>query len=238
MAVYQFAAPDTAIPVLSIRFLLLFSLPSHARKHRPLVRRLRNPDSHRPVVHCRQSSQDQQVSDHQPQLIGSPASSRVDEVETIIRGILDRVSTWARYSDTTTFFRQNEIKMGILECYRELSSCSDRFIASLSMLSSSESRLREEARRRDHEQLMDILANLKQELRRGVPPIAMELPPQVEELVRPGEQPGIATGVQQSISQTLPSPSLRPSDCKRARHQWFMLYSSTVCSGRESFQER
>ena len=41
--------------------------------------------------------------------------------------ILNRVLIWAGYGERATFFRQNEIALGIDECYRELSACSNRF---------------------------------------------------------------------------------------------------------------
>jgi len=44
-----------------------------------------------------------------------------------VEHILKRVSTWAALSDTTAFMRQNEIRAGIEECDRELTTCSDKF---------------------------------------------------------------------------------------------------------------
>jgi hypothetical protein len=44
-----------------------------------------------------------------------------------IERILNRVLLWASYTERTAFFKQNEIQVGIDECYRELSACSNRF---------------------------------------------------------------------------------------------------------------
>lgn len=44
-----------------------------------------------------------------------------------IERILNRLLVWARYNDKTTFSKQNEIALGIDDCYRELSACSNRF---------------------------------------------------------------------------------------------------------------
>ena len=41
--------------------------------------------------------------------------------------ILNRVLIWAGYGERAAFFKQNEIQLGIEECYRELSACSNRF---------------------------------------------------------------------------------------------------------------
>ena len=45
----------------------------------------------------------------------------------VIERILNRMLVWAGYGERTAFFRQNEIQLGIDECYRELSACSNRF---------------------------------------------------------------------------------------------------------------
>jgi hypothetical protein len=42
--------------------------------------------------------------------------------------ILCRILVWAGYSDRTAFVKQNVIQVGIDECYRELSTCLNRFV--------------------------------------------------------------------------------------------------------------
>jgi hypothetical protein len=44
-----------------------------------------------------------------------------------IERISRRVSEWASYDGKLAFFKQHEIQIGIEECYRELTTCSDRF---------------------------------------------------------------------------------------------------------------
>ena len=45
----------------------------------------------------------------------------------VIERILDRVLVWAEYSENMAIFKQNEIGLGIEECFRELSAFSNRF---------------------------------------------------------------------------------------------------------------
>jgi hypothetical protein len=44
-----------------------------------------------------------------------------------IEGILGRISGWARLSEKAAFLRQNQIQIGIEQCYRDLTACTDRF---------------------------------------------------------------------------------------------------------------
>jgi hypothetical protein len=44
-----------------------------------------------------------------------------------VERILKRVSGWAALGDTAAFMRQAEIRAGIEECHRELTTCSDKF---------------------------------------------------------------------------------------------------------------
>jgi hypothetical protein len=44
-----------------------------------------------------------------------------------IERILKRISAWATYNNGVAFVRQEEIQVGIDECYHELATCSDRF---------------------------------------------------------------------------------------------------------------
>lgn len=97
--------------------------------------------------------------------------------------ILKRVSTWAGLSDTAAFIRQNEIRAGIDECHRELTTCSDKFTVrhsyvtprvcshfplqmALSMMNTIESHRHNQARERDHRQLVDMIAHFLEEVQR------------------------------------------------------------------------
>jgi hypothetical protein len=102
-----------------------------------------------------------------------------------LEGILVRISGWARLSNRAAFLRQNEIQIGIEQCYRDFTACTDRFtvrwlfsmrkghnssffflqVAS-SMVQNSESREREKERQRDHLQLIDLIAKLRQDVQK------------------------------------------------------------------------
>jgi hypothetical protein len=45
-----------------------------------------------------------------------------------IEGILVRISGWARLSDRAAFLRQNQIQIGIEQCYSDLTACKDNFM--------------------------------------------------------------------------------------------------------------
>ena len=85
------------------------------------------------------------VREHSPGLVGTVAGAEADEGERYlslscildttctyspreIERILNRVLVWAGYSERTFFLKQNEIQLGIEECYRELSACSNNFM--------------------------------------------------------------------------------------------------------------
>jgi hypothetical protein len=100
-----------------------------------------------------------------------------------IEGILVRISGWARLSDRAAFLRQIQIQIGIEQCYRELTACTDRFMVRRpcstrkghssifflqvvsSMVQSSESQEQEKERQRNHLQLTDMIAKLRDEVR-------------------------------------------------------------------------
>ncbi|KAH9039390.1 hypothetical protein EDB84DRAFT_1436992 [Lactarius hengduanensis] len=123
------------------------------------------------------------VGEHSPRLVGTSASGEADEIVRAIERILNRVVVWAGYSDAIAFVKQNEIQLGIDECYRELSACSNRFEIALSLADNSENRVREEARQRDHRRLCDLLADFLEEVRQSGRTVVSEpltlLPPQV-----------------------------------------------------------
>jgi len=118
-----------------------------------------------------------------------------------IEGILVRVSGWARLSNTTAFLRQNEIQIGIEECYREVSMSTDRFMVrpalhgakvahlifflqvALSMVKASESQEQEKARQRDHGQIFDMIAQILGAVRKMPQPIPLEASQSLEQLL-------------------------------------------------------
>ncbi|KAH9977155.1 kinase-like domain-containing protein [Lactifluus volemus] len=65
--------------------------------------------------------------EHSSRLIGTAATAEADEIERSIERVLIRVSEWASYDDKMAFVRQHEIQIGIDECYRELTTCVDRW---------------------------------------------------------------------------------------------------------------
>ena len=46
----------------------------------------------------------------------------------VIEHILGRILRWERLSDRAAFLRQNQIQIGIEQCYRELTACSVKFM--------------------------------------------------------------------------------------------------------------
>ncbi|KAI0303378.1 hypothetical protein B0F90DRAFT_1816199 [Multifurca ochricompacta] len=148
------------------------------------------------------------VREHSPRLVGTQAGVEADEIERAIERILNRVLVWAGYGDAASFFRQNEIQKGIHECYRELTACSERFTIALSMVDSSENRMREKARERDHRQLFDVLVEILDELRqsdRSTTSTASEVPALVESL--PVLQQAIPIEMDSGLSQLVVVPS-------------------------------
>ena len=98
-----------------------------------------------------------------------------------------RISGWAKLSDGAAFLRQNQIQIGIEQCHRDLAGCTDRFtvrrpystrkshisifgflslqVAS-SMVQSSENERRRREQQHNHMELMDTIAQLREEVRR------------------------------------------------------------------------
>lgn len=85
------------------------------------------------------------VREYSPRFVGTDVGTAADEIErwvypsaddlgplfinprSAIEDILERVLGWSRLDKTTAFVRQNEIRDGIEECRRELTTCTDRF---------------------------------------------------------------------------------------------------------------
>ncbi|KAH9057642.1 kinase-like domain-containing protein [Lactarius vividus] len=140
------------------------------------------------------------------------ASGEADEIVRAIERILNRVVVWAGYGDATAFVKQNEIQLGIDECYRELSACSNRFEIALSLVDNSENRVREEARQRDHRQLCDLLADFLEEVRQSGRTAISEpltlLPPQVIQ----DSQQAVMAEARRSANHVVIPPRLRSAD--------------------------
>ncbi|KAH8980822.1 hypothetical protein EDB86DRAFT_3087571 [Lactarius hatsudake] len=153
------------------------------------------------------------VGEHSPRLVGTSASGEADEIVRAIERILNRVVVWARYGDATAFVKQNEIQLGIDECYRELSASSRRFEIALSLADNSENRVREEARQRDHKLLCDLLADFLEEVRQSGRTVVSEpltlLPPQV---IQDSSQQAVITEAREGAYHVVIPPRLRPAD--------------------------
>ncbi|KAH9989790.1 kinase-like domain-containing protein [Russula vinacea] len=96
--------------------------------------------------------------------------------------------------------RQNAIRDGIEECRRELTTCTDRFSVALSLIKNSESQEREMARQRGHQQLVDMIAVLLEEVRKigqfktsELPQLCELLQTQVVEVDGQGGVPQVAS---------------------------------------------
>ncbi|KAH9029102.1 hypothetical protein EDB85DRAFT_1555024 [Lactarius pseudohatsudake] len=153
------------------------------------------------------------VGEHSPRLVGTSASGEADEIVRAIERILNRVVVWAGYSDAIAFVKQNEIQLGIDECYRELSACSNRFEIALSLADNSENRVREEARQRDHRRLCDLLADFLEEVRQSGRTVVSEpltlLPPQV---IQDSSQQAATAEARGGANHVVISPRLRSTD--------------------------
>ncbi|KAH9057103.1 hypothetical protein EDB83DRAFT_2316074 [Lactarius deliciosus] len=143
------------------------------------------------------------VGEHSPRLVGTSASGEADEIWWCGPG----------YGDTTAFVKQNEIQLGIDECYRELSACSNRFEIALCLVDNSENRVREEARQRDHRRLCDLLADFLEEVRQSGRTVVTEpltlLPPQV---IQGSSQQAVIAEARGGASHVVVPPRLRSAD--------------------------
>ena len=101
-----------------------------------------------------------------------------------IRGILVRISKWTRLSDRAAFLRQSQIQIGTEQCYLDLTACKDRFtvrrpystrmshssiffvqVASY-MVQNSENQEQKKEQQRNHQQLIDMIAKLREDVRK------------------------------------------------------------------------
>ncbi|KAH9039389.1 ras guanine nucleotide exchange factor domain-containing protein [Lactarius hengduanensis] len=97
------------------------------------------------------------LQDHSPGLEGTRAQQAVDEVERVLTHIHKRVAKWAELGKMKSFVKQTEIKAELDSSYRELEACSVRFNISLHLYASTRSKELEEIRRRDHDELIEMI---------------------------------------------------------------------------------
>ncbi|KAF8496698.1 ras guanine nucleotide exchange factor domain-containing protein [Russula emetica] len=100
------------------------------------------------------------LRDHSDKLEGTAAQQAVDEAERVLTHILNRVRKWEDLGKMRSFVKQTEIRMGLDESYRELKACSMRFNITLHLNASSRGRELEEIRRRDHEELVEMMTKI------------------------------------------------------------------------------
>ncbi|KAI9457793.1 hypothetical protein BJY52DRAFT_1223704 [Lactarius psammicola] len=154
---------------------------------------------------------DIKLRDHSPRLVGTSASVEADEVERAIERILNRVLVWVGHSDATAFVKQNEVQLGIDECYRELSACSNRFAHYLWRTA-----VRIECERRPDNVITgnccDLLADFLEEVRRSGRSVVSEpltlLPPQVNQ----DSQQAVTAEARGGANQVVISPRHRSAD--------------------------
>ncbi|KAH9057640.1 hypothetical protein EDB87DRAFT_1746990 [Lactarius vividus] len=97
------------------------------------------------------------LQDHSPGLEGTRAQQAVDEVERVLTYIHKRVAKWAELGKMKSFVKQTEIKAELDDSYRELEACSVRFNIALHLYASTRSNELEEIRRRDHDELIEMI---------------------------------------------------------------------------------
>ncbi|KAI0050015.1 ras GEF, partial [Auriscalpium vulgare] len=106
------------------------------------------------------------LRDNSVGLEGTHEQKVVDEVDSLIERVYERVRQWAVYPKLKSMVKQNEIKLGIEESYRELDSVSMQFNVQSSHLlaiafhirSLVHSRDMEELRAHDHADLIEMVA--------------------------------------------------------------------------------
>ncbi|KAI9508854.1 ras guanine nucleotide exchange factor domain-containing protein [Russula earlei] len=120
------------------------------------------------------------LHDHSPGLEGTGAQQAVDEVERVLTRILGRVRKWEELGKMRSFVKQTEIRLGLEESYRELRTCSMRFNIALHLNANTRGRELEEIRKRDHDELVEIMTKalrdsnlLKMELATSTPEVAL-----------------------------------------------------------------
>ncbi|KAI0303379.1 hypothetical protein B0F90DRAFT_1816200 [Multifurca ochricompacta] len=100
------------------------------------------------------------LRDHSPGLEGTRAQQAVDEVERVLTRILEKVNKWGELGKMRSFVKQTEIKMGLDESYRELHTCSMQFNISLQLYASNRNKELEEIRKRDHDELIEMITRV------------------------------------------------------------------------------
>ncbi|KAI0262880.1 hypothetical protein BC834DRAFT_939214, partial [Gloeopeniophorella convolvens] len=128
------------------------------------------------------------LRDHSPGLEGTQAQQAVDEVERVLTRILDRVNKWAELNKMRSFVKQTEIKIGLEESERELEACSIRFNIALHLYANHRSNELEEIRKRDHDELIDMITRVLQDQSLFKFALASATPEDAQSVVRTIEQ--------------------------------------------------
>ncbi|KAI0003232.1 hypothetical protein BJV74DRAFT_881694 [Russula compacta] len=103
------------------------------------------------------------LRDHSPGLEGTPAQQAVDEVERVLTRILNRVRRWGDMGKMRSFVKQTEIRVGIDESYQELRTCSMQFNIALHLNANTRGRELEDIRKRDHDELIEMMTRMLQD---------------------------------------------------------------------------
>ncbi|KAH9977164.1 kinase-like domain-containing protein [Lactifluus volemus] len=147
------------------------------------------------------------IREHSSRLSGTAAAIEADEIERSIERISRRVSEWASYDGKLAFLRQNEIQIGIDECYRELATCSDRFTMAMAVLAHSDN---ETHRQRDFAQLYDLMVRSLEEVQTNSRNMPLAVPQLTEPLTLQEEV--VTIDSQQLSSQSPIPPRPKPTD--------------------------
>ncbi|KAH9967848.1 hypothetical protein BC827DRAFT_1263627 [Russula dissimulans] len=135
-----------------------------------------------------------------------------------IERILERVSGWAKLSNTASMLKQNAIHHGIEECYRDLTTCTAKFMVAMSMVNTSQNHEKEQARQRDHRELVDMVIALREDVRNrnrnssrnqsmaSNPSQLHDPEPLIQELVRDSEG-----------QSSIPIPAVMPPPAQRSK---------------------
>ncbi|KAH9967849.1 hypothetical protein BC827DRAFT_1168576 [Russula dissimulans] len=131
------------------------------------------------------------LHDHSSGLEGTGAQQVVDVVERVLTRILNRMRTLGELGKIKSFAKQAEIKLELDKSYQELRACSMRFNLALHLEASTRSRELEEIRKRDHDEIVEIMTRalheqslLKMELATSTPEVAHNIVEVIEQGLR------------------------------------------------------
>ncbi|KAF8496699.1 hypothetical protein F5888DRAFT_1832576 [Russula emetica] len=128
-----------------------------------------------------------------------------------VEGILLRISGWERLGNWAAFLRQNQIQIGIEQCYQDLTACTDRFMVASAIVQKSESQEREKERQRNYLALIDMIAKLREEVRK-LHSIPLEASQSYEQLLPPQVLEADGQLGQGAVPQVVPSPRSKDAD--------------------------